>query len=467
MFFDVAAMMVIIALFIARYTAVHVPYFWDELGVYVPGALHMKDGGTIGLLPANLEPEYSRGHPLLFYFVTASFFQVFGDSLFMGHLFALLCGCVTLFIFYRFSKAIFNPLTALIAVIILAYQPIYYTMSGVIFPEMLLTLFSIVAIWGIVKEKWGMYAVSASLAILVKEPAVVLPATAGLILLLESWQEKDFFTARRWRRFFMAAIPYFVFGLFIVIQKLQHGWYFFPYHVGFMSFGISTVVNGVKRMLLELFVEQGRWLFTIPLIVFLIKSKIWKAQGGISRYYMVAVLFVLISLGFSSVNFYLSRYLLFVYPIVVLAFAHSIVTLSSDFLKQLRRNIAIVGVLVLGFVIALREMDNGKFEDTYNMSYVHTVNCVQECVAWLEQQPWSQQEFGANFPIFQAIEDKRNGYLKKNERLPFTNNFDNGVRYLAYFYLSEEDIFPHLRVKKVIKRFSNKHSHIVVYDLYQ
>src|SRR5215217_6034689 len=124
------------------------PYFWDELGVYASGALRMHDTG-IGILPASLESVLSRGHPLLCYAAFATVFSWFGDNVLVGHAFALFIACITLLVFFLFVKELFNKAIALISVILLCVQPMFYAMSAVILPEMMLTCFSLLAVRGI------------------------------------------------------------------------------------------------------------------------------------------------------------------------------------------------------------------------------------------------------------------------------------------------------------------------------
>ena len=102
--YDLLFFILVIVFVVAKMQTVAMPYFWDELGVYVPGALKMKDNATIGLLPSSLEPLYSRGHPLLFVFSQAAWFNIVGDTPAEGHVFSILLAVVTLVTFYICAK---------------------------------------------------------------------------------------------------------------------------------------------------------------------------------------------------------------------------------------------------------------------------------------------------------------------------------------------------------------------------
>src|SRR5215217_8095596 len=92
----VGLILVLAVFIVVKYYDLNIPYFWDELGVYAPGSLKMKESGHIGILPANLDPEYSRGHPLLCFFVHALSFRFFGDTVFVAHATSLFIGCCVL-----------------------------------------------------------------------------------------------------------------------------------------------------------------------------------------------------------------------------------------------------------------------------------------------------------------------------------------------------------------------------------
>ena len=99
---------VILVFFLIKLHDVNIPYYWDEMGVYVPAAFHMKDAGHISLLPGSLDPLFSRGHPMLFTFCNALVFKIFGETITVGHLFALFLGIATLVLFFIIAK---NSLT--------------------------------------------------------------------------------------------------------------------------------------------------------------------------------------------------------------------------------------------------------------------------------------------------------------------------------------------------------------------
>ena len=86
----------ILVFMVSKRHDIRTPYHWDEMGVYVPAAFQMKDTHHISLLPGSIAPLYSRGHPLLFTFCNATVFKLFGETITVGHLFALSLAIITL-----------------------------------------------------------------------------------------------------------------------------------------------------------------------------------------------------------------------------------------------------------------------------------------------------------------------------------------------------------------------------------
>ena len=462
--YEVAFGLFLIAFIGFKIKDIPVPYFWDELGVYVPGALRMKDAGTIGLMPACLEPLYSRGHPLLFLFFQASVFQIFGDGVVQGHSFSLLLAVLTLVVFYIFGRDVFGKRIALFASILLAVQPVYYSMSGLILPEMMLTLFTIPAIWALIRMRWLMYGIFASLALLTKESAIVIPPLAMFIVFLDGFRQKSIFSRTNNRRYMLAAIPLLVYCVFLVIQKLQNGWFFFPEHIGYISVG-EGIFDRIWEIVRDVLLQQGRWLLGAFFLALIVLSKYLTGSSEKHlRTIVVCSFFVLGAIFFATLNFYLFRYMLYVIPFVVLLGTFGLFAIVNKLSRSWTVLMASVP-LILAFVFALKHMyQREEFHDTSDMSYVHVVELKQEAIAWLEHQPWRDSVIEANFPLFQAMSESRYGYLSGNE-FRIANTSNTAPRYGAFFHLDpNEPIFWNTKELNLVKRFSNNISNITIVE---
>lgn len=448
---------VVLVFIILKLQTIATPYFWDELGVYVPGALMMKDNHTIGLLPSCLEPLYSRGHPLLFVFLQAIYFKIFGDNVVSGHSFSIILGCVTLLVFYWCSKDLFNKKTALLASVLLAVQPVFFAMAGVVLPEMMLTVFLIPAIWAIIRKRWLVCAVFSTLAMFTKEAAIIIPGVAFIVLLMDGIREKELLKGKRFLHLLLAGTPLILFAIFLFIQKKQNGWYLFPEHLGYIK--PSELGDKSIKIFKDIFIAQGRFFTSIFLLIGLLKFRA-ERQNPI---FLVVFIFVLLGVLSAGLNFYLMRYILFIIPFTILLSTHFGLLLIEQTNKKFQATLTLFFVVVSASLSVLF-LNGNKFNDTADMSYLKVVNCEKEAINWVEKQPWSDSLVEANFPVIQGISEKRNGYLT-GEPIPHSVNFEKKTKYGVLFHLNDDKI-PVWNGSKfhVIKSFNQSFAHIDVVE---
>ncbi len=465
--YELLTVAAIFVFFLFKLHDVNIPYNWDEMGVYVPGAFHMKDAGHISLLPGSLEPRFSRGHPLLFTFCNALVFKIFGDTITAGHLFALFLGIVTLVLFFIIAKNLFNRKIAFFATVLLSAQPIFFTLSVQLLPEMMLTFFTLLCIYGILKEKWAFYALFGSLAMLTKESAIVIPATALILLFLQSIRNIDFFTLKRFRLFLLGATPLFIFGLFLIIQKIQNGWFFFPEHLGYIHWETQKISKEAGRLFNDMFTGQGRWMigiFFLAGIVICFFSNLLKVEPKV-KIIRTFSLFILLAFIFALINYYLTRYILYVIPFIVLGGTYTAILLFEKIFHKLKVIQWAIVILFCGYGVSLGHNNMYKTPATCDMSYKLVVNVSQQAIHWAEQQYWSRDTIEANFPINLGIADPRNGYLT-GKPIPFSPHFVKPAKYGLLFYMWEKDNIPigkNIRYL-IIKTFDDSYAHVVALE---
>jgi len=452
--------LITLAFILCKIPDLSLPYFWDELGVYAPGALAMKDNGTISILPAALDPEYSRGHPLLAVASYAAFYKFFGDGVVSGHTFSLILGCLTLFLTFYYTQKFFGAVAGLLATLLLAFTPVFYAMAAIVMPEMMLTLFTVWALFAIIQNRWGQYALAASLAMMCKESAIVIPAAVLFFLFVRSLQAKDFFTWKRWKLFLIACVPLAVFALFLIIQKAQNGWYFFPLHVGYIRHDVSSILNSIWHITQDVFIRWGRWLAGIFFIIGLVAATRRKAHQQAKDAALLFTAFIVIAIVFAALNFYLARYMLYVFPFVMTLAAYGATSLFGRFRPAVSWSLAAL-LSVAGTVLAVRHMDLKQFNDTADMSYRHTVLTQKAAIKWIEAQPWSNSTIGVVFPNWQAVLDPRYGFVKKAFKIDV--NCEHDVPYGFLFQLNDEPI-PLWRNKeyKILKQWDHLFVHLKV-----
>ncbi|MCC7030622.1 MAG: glycosyltransferase family 39 protein [Chitinophagaceae bacterium] len=451
--------LILLLLFIfLKWPSLQIPYFWDELGVYVPGMREIADKHTIGIFPADLDPLYSRGHPMLFYFVGGNVFKLFGDHIMVGHVLAITIAVCTLLLFFRTLSRIFNPWSALAATFLLAVQPVFFAMSGILLPEMLLTFFGILAFSGIYFKQWGLFALGGTLALMTKESGIIWSALAAVVLLTDSLLLRDFFTLKRWSLFLKGALPLIVYGAFLLLQKYQHGWYFFPEHLGLMRFQLQSIGSASLNVLFLLLIDQGRWFLSIVVLaaIFFFRSTFF--SGQFIRLLLIFLALLIISTVFCSVNYFVPRYQLYMYPFFIMLVAYAVGVIAKGFQSKGAR-LAWILVLSVTTILGIYNMNTHKFHDTYSMTYLTTVRCVQQCIGWVEKQSFAGT-LKVDFPVEQAMEEKRNGYTQKSFQM--IRGWDQKPDYHIAFYLDGQQSYDPWQFDSTVKRFDLEFAHIEV-----
>lgn len=451
---DILFIACIILFCICKFPALHLPYFWDELGVYARASLYLSDH-HLSILPAALPPELSRGHPLLFYFFHALSMRLFNDSVLTAHLTALFISCLFLISLYLLLKKETGAWSALAIVLLLMLQPLFYTQSVFVLPEVSLALFIWLSIYAFKKERYISYTIFSSLAILIKETAVIIPVVCFAYLLLNLKRNTQPVSSLFKKQYLSLLISPAIFLIFICIQKLQNGWYFFPYHTGAIQTNVSIITTQFSSYSHFLFLEQGRIYLTFgALFIFLLANIVNSINPLFSffnrlifsciiltllfLFYEKAELFLLffiisllllfnkfikndlssisvfclllltIGLAFSSLNFYMNRYVLFLLP----AFCMLFFNLLSSVL--LRKNSWLILLFVLAaFIPAYLAMQDKEFSYDTNMSYTNYLELQQKTSDFIEHDLKKEKNiYYTNFPMYFALSDIRFGFVK-------------------------------------------------------
>jgi hypothetical protein len=171
--------LIFIAIFLLHAPLLHLPYFWDEAGYYVPAARDI-------LLHASLIPHTtaSNAHPPLVMAWLALWWKCVGYAPIVTRSAMLLIAAFSLFGLFRLAERAANIEVAVAATVCTAVYPVFYAQSSLAQVD----LAAAGLIW------WGLFAylenrplaVAAwfSLAVLVKETAIIAPlALAGWELL--------------------------------------------------------------------------------------------------------------------------------------------------------------------------------------------------------------------------------------------------------------------------------------------
>jgi hypothetical protein len=126
---------------ICKLPHLHLGFYWDESWVYGPSVYTMYLHGP-SLSPAAIPLEFSRGHPLLFQAMCATWMRIFGSSLTSVHSFALVISLTLAVTLYEIMRRLFNERTALISVILLLTDHFFFINSSFVLNDIMLGLFT-------------------------------------------------------------------------------------------------------------------------------------------------------------------------------------------------------------------------------------------------------------------------------------------------------------------------------------
>ena len=94
------------------------PFFWDEAGVYGRMIFTLANNG-LSLHPEAIDQWISRGHPLLYPNIIASFCRLLGDNVTVAHSTNFAISCLLLVSMFKCLGKAFHPWIGAMACILL------------------------------------------------------------------------------------------------------------------------------------------------------------------------------------------------------------------------------------------------------------------------------------------------------------------------------------------------------------
>lgn len=152
---------------ITKIPSFNLPYYWDDFNYVIPAVNHIFISQITPFLW-----EYGLGHPPLFYIFGGIIFKIFGDSLIVSHLIMIIFSFLSIYFTYLIGKRLFSKRVGIIAALMLLFTPMFFSFSGLFNLEMPLTALIIMALYFAIINKNFLYVLFGSLAILTKETAI-------------------------------------------------------------------------------------------------------------------------------------------------------------------------------------------------------------------------------------------------------------------------------------------------------
>lgn len=341
------------------------PYFWDEVGLYVPWALDILRSGVV--LPHTVGVNV---HPPVIPFYLAAVWKLAGVSFTATRVAMLLWAAAGVLFTFLLSLRLLqcpHPAPALLATGLLLASPLFYTQSMLAQLDMPAMVCTLPALLLFLNRRYGAAAIVSAALVLVKETSIAIPLAFGAWLWLRE---------RRWREgayFFLPAIALFAWVLFL---KIQTGNYlgqpeFSAYNTTYALHPVRIVAAFVRRAW-YLGIENFHWVGAAAIVRALRKTAVFRNVDWAVTAFVCAVQLVLVSvLGGAT----LERYLLPVIPILYIAMAAAIASLPK------RTAQAASAVLLVGLTAGLFWNPWYPFPFENNLALVDFVR-LQQSAGW-------------------------------------------------------------------------------------
>jgi 4-amino-4-deoxy-L-arabinose transferase-like glycosyltransferase len=270
-----------LAVAISHLTLLHLPYFWDEGGYYIPAALDFFHTGQ-------LVPHFTNAHPPIPNIVLGTLWHIVGVHILATRLAITAIAASALLAIFRLAQRLTDAVTAVTLTLLVAVYPIWFAQSTLAHADIFAAAFTLWAFAlylpteichpdpelvegeglasGTVRKSYVLIAVLFSLAALSKETAIVQPAALATLQLVYLTRDRRSALLRRKHLLWIATFAVPVIPLIL--------WYIYHHHITGFTFGnpeylrynatanltAGHIFQATRYRFLHLFWQRNIWL---------------------------------------------------------------------------------------------------------------------------------------------------------------------------------------------------------------
>ena len=381
----------------------HLPFYWDELGQFVPASLDILRSGA--WIPRSTVPNV---HPPGVMGYLAAVWSLFGYSIVATRVAMLALAAAGAGIAFRL--AIVMGLTsgaALLATGFLLISPLFFAQSMMAQLDMPAMVFFSLALLFFLAGHIPAAALACAVLVMVKETGMVAPALFGACL----WFE------RRRRQALWFLLP--VLPLAIWLIALKHGtghWFgnavFTEYNIWYPLEPVRLALALLRR-LYYLFAGTGHWIGSIAIILALRSTGLFRTRAWRVTALLAVAHVLLVSVSGGAV---LERYLVPVMPVLYIAFAAA--------LWQFAERWRMAGAAALGAALLVANVVNPPypFPLENNLAFTSFVSLQTQAAQYLEAQ-FPKARIATTFPLVSALRRPEFGYVRRRLQVREIPNF--------------------------------------------
>ncbi len=423
---------------ISHLTLLHLPYFWDEGGYYIPAALDFYHTGQ-------LIPHYTNAHPPLPNILLGTLWRLVGFHILATRLMACAFAALGLCAVFRLTQRLLDPTAAIVVTALTAVYPIWFAQSSLAQADIFAAAFTLWALAlylpaigpsgrtdSAASPPYLGVALAFSLAALSKETAILQPAAlaAWEIALLLRGRRGASLSGRNLRGLLWpAALAFPVLPLI--------AWFAYHHHVTGFTFGnpeylrynatanftAAHILLALRYRFLHLFWQRNIWMpIVFALACLFLPQRVLREQGAapnsLSASARSAILVLVAAnwLAFSVLGgALLTRYLLPVYPLIL-------IVCVGLWRARTRRWPVFAAATALGFISALWINPPASFAPEDNLTYRDMIVVDQEAIDFVAQH-YPDARILTAWPVAADLFHPGLGYVKAPMKAVSIENF--------------------------------------------
>jgi len=384
--------------FAAHAPLLRLPYYWDELGQFIPAALDLYHSGFRGgaWIPHSTVPNV---HPPGVMAYLAAFWTVAGYSPLHTRVAMLLVASVALLVAFLLAIELCRNVRgapALMAVFLLCVSPLFFAQAMLAQLDLPALLFACLALLLFLQDKTRLAAAACTALVLVKETGVLVPLVFGVWLLFEK-RRRD----AVWFLLPAAALCGWLLALargtghvFGNTEFTEYNLYY-PLHPVRLAFALG-------RRLYYLFFQDFHWIGTIAMVL------AWRRGVFSTRAWRIAWVTIAVHVLFLSAvgGAMLERYLLPVLPVVYAAMAAAM----SIYQRPLK--IACQAALLAGLLAGNFWNPPYPFPLENNLAFTDFVR-LQQTAAGFVARYYAGERVATVWPLTAALSRPEYGYVRR------------------------------------------------------
>jgi len=450
------------------YPTIDTPYWWDSAGYIIRSAKEYADVGLGSLILSSESTMLTMARFPLFPLLFALVWKVFGESLLIFHTFYLIFILLAVIFTYLLGKKIGKimevkpaEVVGFCPVLLLLFTPVFLAQVGIIYTEIPIAAFALMAVYFFLDKKILWYLFSASIMLLLKEVSIVIILAIFATILIWFFVEKPRTSpanggtvrGRQTRNFrklikdlFIQGLPILPLIIWFLWRKFATGWLLIsPAFLGrykgeIFSFGKIFFLK-FTAVFDFFFLNQGRFLISFALfscLFFLLwrkKTRKILVNRGIILLFLIVIF---VPLFFAKLEF-LHRYIVFGLPFFYISFCS---LLGFTF----RKNVAYALTLALLVLLPLFHFnwDNHRKIDSWyfppieeNLEYFDIIKIGKLTAKFLEEY-YKDAKIYTEFPTNYMLSQPFQHYVKEPLNVKNCKDFqkDDEIDIVVFHYFT-------------------------------